>query len=102
DRVVGRVGETEVPGEIAVEGRSRVDVLRVVPAGTSAGKPAVLLRIRLLFFAVGVADAIAGREASPGLVHPSIPQSSQYHLPVQNGCIVVAVPAGARVPEHFR
>src|SRR5205085_6368586 len=64
--------------------------------------PAILLRIGLLFFAIGVTDAVAGGEAPPLGVPPFVADAGVHDVAVQNAGIVVAVPARARVPEEFR
>ena len=59
------------------------------------GKPTVVLWIRLVLFAVGIADAIAGREKPPLIVHPLVPDARKNDVPVPNAGVVVAVPARA-------
>jgi hypothetical protein len=77
-------------------------VLGIIPPGSSAAKPPIFFRIGLLFFAVGIADAIAGHEASPLVVGPGVSDAGKSEVPVQDPGVVVAIPAGTGVPEPRR
>ena len=74
----------------------------VIPAATPAAKPAVLFRIRLLFLAIGIADAIARRESPSRIICPDVPYSCKEYVAVQDAGILVAVPARAGIPEKSR
>ena len=107
DRVVGSIGETDVRCELVVERGSLVELLLVVPTETDAGKAAVLLRIGLLLFAIGVADAVAGGEAPPLRVRPRIPDTGMQDVPATSGVRpgltrVVAGLAGAQPTGNSR
>src|SRR5262249_34140626 len=85
-----------------VERGPRVEPFHVVPTETGAGKAPVLFRIGLLLFAIGVAQAVAGGEASLLGVDPLMPDTGIRNVPVQNASIIVSIPAPARIPEEPR